>query len=307
MIDLFVYIVVRAVVTVLNAFPLGFRIKIVAAAVWAITALLPSFKRVSSRNLELAFPEKDAAWRNSIIKQSRASLARVIVDFARLGELNAEWVYSNVDCSFLPRFKEIKAANPGKGVMIATGHLGSFELLAHCVAMYGYPISFVVRPFKLPRFNAWWTGIREAAGNRAIMRKGAFKDVVRDLGTGRDVAILFDQNVTRNHAVFVEWFGRLAATTKTVALAALRTEAPVIVASMGFLGADKYIINACECDFRELYADSTLSSDEKVLRITQQLSQRYEAMIRAHPGEWFWMHKRWKTAPHEADEIFYRP
>src|SRR5690606_20029609 len=105
--------------------------------------------------------------------------------------------------------------------MMATGHLGSFELLAHCVSMYGFPISFVVRPFKLERLNAWWSGIREAAGNRAIARSGAFKEILKELTSGRDVAVLFDQNVTRNHAVFVDWFGRPAATTRTVALAAL--------------------------------------------------------------------------------------
>lgn len=307
MIDLFVYIVVRSVIALLNALPLRVRIALVTATVRLVTAILPSFRKVSLRNLQLAFPDKDAAWHEDVLRRSRESLARVIVDFARLGELNSKWVRSNVDCKFLPRFEEMKKQYAGKGVMIATGHLGSFELLAHCVAMYGYPISFVVRPFKLPRFNAWWTGIREAAGNRAIMRKGAFKDVVRDLSSGRDVAILFDQNVTRNHAVFVDWFGRPAATTKTVALAALRTEAPVIVASMGYLGADHYVINARECDFRALYADAALSSDDKVLKITEELSKCYVDMIRAHPDEWFWMHKRWKTAAHEGDENFYKP
>ncbi|MBN8551033.1 MAG: hypothetical protein J0M12_17100 [Deltaproteobacteria bacterium] len=306
MIDLLVYIVVRGFVSLLNLLPLRSRISLMTGLVRTVTAVLPAFKRVSLRNLELAFPEKDSAWRHDIIRQSQSSLARVIVDFARLEELDEAWVRANVDCAFLPRFEEMKAANPGKGIMIATGHLGSFELLAHCVAMYGYPISFVVRPFKLPKFNAWWTGIREAAGNRAIMRKGAFKEVVADLSSGRDVAILFDQNVTRKHAVFVDWFGRPAATTRTVALAALRTEAPVIVASMGFLGSDRYRISACECDFQALYADETISADEKVLRMTQELSKRYEDMIRQHPGEWFWMHKRWKTAPEGMQENFYK-
>lgn len=306
MIDLFVYIVVRGLVALLNMLPLRLRIALVAGIVRFVTIVLPGFNRVSQRNLELAFPGKDAAWRRGVIAQSCLSLARVIVDFARLEHLDAEWVRANVDCKFLPRFEQMKKENPGKGIMIATGHLGSFELLAHCVAMYGYPISFVVRPFKLPKFNAWWTSIRERAGNRAIMRKGAFKDVMRDLSTGRDVAILFDQNVTRNHAVFVDWFGRPAATTRTVALAALRTEAPVIVASMGHRGADRYIINACECDFRSIYADPALSSDEKVLRMTQELSNKYIDMIRAHPGEWFWMHKRWKTTEHEGGESLYR-
>lgn len=305
MLDLLVYILVRGLIGGLNLLPLALRIRFVTLIVRLVTACIPSFRRVSLRNLEIAFPESTESWRRSTLRESYSSLARVIVDFARLHELDADWVYEHVDCEFLPRFKEMKTQNPGKGIMIATGHLGSFELLAHCVAMYGYPISFIVRPFKLKRLNEWWTGIREATGNRAISRSGAFKEVMKDLASGRDVAVLFDQNVTRKHAVFVDWFGKTAATTRTVALAALRTEAPVIVASIGYLGNDRYRITSVERDFSALYARQDLSSDEKVLQMTQDLSKAYEEMIRKHPAEWFWMHKRWKTRPSEGEKSLY--
>jgi KDO2-lipid IV(A) lauroyltransferase len=306
MIDYPVYILVRVLIGTLNLLPLSLRIGLLSLLVRFVALVLPAFDRVSLKNLELAFPEKDLAWRKGIVRKSCTSLARVIVDFARLQHLNSDWVKSHIECPLLERYRQIRRDQPGKGVMLVTGHLGSFELLAHCMAMYGHPISFVVRPFKLPRLNAWWTGIREAAGNKAISRTGAFKEVISDLTAGRDVAILFDQNVTRKHAVFVDWFGKAAATTRTTALAAIRTEAPVIVSSIAYVGDDRYTINAKECDFRDIYADARLSSDEKILRITATLAKTYEEMIRAHPEEWFWMHKRWKTTANEADENFYR-
>jgi len=304
--DLFVLILVRALTGLLAALPRVWAVRVLTALVRLVALLFPKHARIARRNLCLAFPELTEAERERILRESYVSLARLLVDFSRLPKLDTAWVNAHIECPFLPRFREIKATHPGKGVVIATGHLGSFELLAHSVAMYGNPIDFVVRNFKLPRVDRWWTGIRERQGNRVISRKGAFRDVMRSLQSGRDVALLFDQNVTRNHAVFVPWFGVPAATTRSVALAALRTEAPVIVASIHHLGEDRYRTEAIECDFTPLYRDETISPDEKIERMTARMAAAYESMIRAHPGEWFWMHRRWKTRPEGEHENLYR-
>jgi KDO2-lipid IV(A) lauroyltransferase len=299
------YILVRGLIAALNFLPLPIRMKVMTQIVRLATLLLPKVRKTARRNLELAFPSYAPHERERLLSKSYQDLARLIVDFARLGELDAKWVAEHVSCPFLPRFREIKAENPGKGIVIATGHLGSFELLAHCVAMYGHPISFVVRLFELKRINEWWTAIRERYGNRVISREGAFKHIMSELQRGRDVGILFDQNVKRNHAVFVDWFGRPAATTKSVALAALRTEAPVVVAGVVYRGDGKYEILAEECNFKAIYADSSLSADEKVVRITQDVSNRYIQFIKESPSEWFWVHRRWKTTPEGVTEKFY--
>jgi len=280
---------------------------VVATVFRILLYLVPRYERIARRNLALAFPEETDKWRAARLAESIRSLARVLVDFARLPRLDREWVERHVTVPFLPRFEEIKRANPGRGVVIATGHLGSFELLAHSIALLGHPLSFVVRNFTLPRVDAWWTASREASGNRVIGRRGAFKDIVRDIQRGRDVAVLFDQNVTRNHAVFVPWFGIPAATTRAVALAALRTESPVIVAGVGYRGGDCYEVLAEECDFGAIYAATDIPTEEKVLRMTAEMASRYVGMIRRYPGEWFWMHRRWKTRPEGEAEDVYSP
>jgi len=267
--------------------------------------LAPRLRKTTLRNLEIAFPERDHGWRLALYKQSFSSLSRMFVDFARLHTLDKNWVEKHVSCAYLPRFEELKRNNPEKGVLIATGHLGSFELLAHCVAMFGYPISFVVRNFTLPRVDRWWRSVREAYGNRVIARRGAFREMVSDLNRGRDVAVLFDQNLTRNHALFVDWFGVPAATTKSLGLAALRSAATVIVASIRHVSGDNYCIDVVECDFSKIYADTNLSVDEKLVYITTVLSKEYESMIRRSPASWFWMHRRWRTRPTEQEKNIY--
>ena len=200
----------------------------------------------------------------------------------------------------------MKEAHPGKGIVYATGHLGSFELLAHAGPMFGYPMSFVVRNATLPNVDAWWRRQREGNGNRVINRKGAVREIMTELDKGRDVGILFDQNVRRAHAVFVPWFGLPAATTKTVALVALRCEAPVAVAAVRYLGNERYRIEAKDFDFSAVYTDQTLTNDQKIERITAVVSAEFERLIRLSPQEWFWMHRRWKTRPEGERETIYR-
>jgi KDO2-lipid IV(A) lauroyltransferase len=257
------------------------------------------------RNLRLAFPEKDEAWRRSILQASLFFLSRVLLDFSRLPRLTPAWVKAHVECDFIERYRELKRDQPSTGILVSTGHLGSFELLAHCMPMWGHPLSFVVRNFEWKALDRWWTKSRERYGNRVINRKGAFKEVAQLLRAGKDVALLFDQNVTRNHAAFVEWFGVLAATTKTPAIAALRAQCPVVVAGIISLPNDRYRVLVEECNFSDLYNNLEMTNEEKVFRITSELARRYEGMIRQQPEAWFWMHRRWRTRPEGETENLY--
>jgi KDO2-lipid IV(A) lauroyltransferase len=139
-----------------------------------------------------------------------------------------------------------------------------------------------------------------------IDREGAFREMVRTISVGRSVAVLFDQNVKINHAVFVDWFSKPAATTRAFALAAVKTRAPVFVAGMIYCGNDTYRVEAVECDFQSLYTDDTVSDDQKILVITKTISAHYCAMIRQFPEGWFWIHRRWKTRPDGEKETVYR-
>ena len=175
------------------------------------------------------------------------------------------------------------------------------------MSVLGFPLSFVIRNFKSEKIDNWWNARRGKLGNKNINRRGAFRELVRELKRGFDVGILFDQNVKRSHAVFVPWFGKNAATAKSLALAALETEALVVVVSLKTLAIDSYYMDVIECDFSHIYSDETLSRQEKILQITTIVSKHYEKMIQDFPEGWFWMHRRWKTSEREdVPETFYK-
>ena len=299
------YLCLRSLIAVLNFLPLNARISLLSGLGRLIVTILPRYREVALRNMELAFPDKDINWRRDLLGKSYTEMARTVVDFARLGQIDLAWINQNVEQPLGELFARIRKESPDRGILIATGHLGSFELLAHVAPLVGYPISFVFRDFNMRLISKWWRSVREANGNRSIPRKGAFAQVLSELNAGRNVALLFDQNVTRNHAVFVPMFGRLAATSKSVALAALRTGANMMVVGIRYVGNGRYCIDAIECPYRDLAINDALTSDQKVAMITERATKILEGMILKYPEGWFWMHRRWKTTPKEGDAKFY--
>ena len=305
LLDLLLLFAIKALVGALNRLPVDRARRVVCRLLRFALIFMPRHRRVARVNLKLAFPESSPEWREQILEGSIASFARVLVDSARLPLIGPQWVSSHVDTEEVKVYQEMKIRYPGKGVILATGHLGSFDLMGHCVPMLGCKIAFIVRNFKLKRIDAWFNSLREAHGNKVIARTGGVRETIRALKDGMDTAILFDQNVRASHAVFVDWFGVPAATTALPAMAALRLQAPVLVASFCYSGEDNYKFKLVECDFSALYADQTMSNERKVHEITRIISQEYEKMIRSSPEEWFWMHKRWRTRPAaEAENIY---
>jgi len=297
-----ILVFIKTFVATLRVLPNQLREGILSNLLKFGTLFIPSYRRVSDVNLKIAFPESTPIWRGYIISQNFKSLAKAISDFVRLPKINKAWVESNIEIPYWPRYVELKSRKGASGLIVATGHLGSFELQGYAMSVLGYPLSFVVRNFKKPLIDKWWNGIRGRLGNRVLNRQGAYRQVVKDLKQGRDVAILFDQNVKRNQAVFVPWFGVPAATTKSIGLAALETEAIIVVTAMITLKNGRYRIDVKECDFSALYADQSIPRNEKVKLITEEVSAEYQKMIKKFPEGWFWMHRRWKTSPTEEEK-----
>lgn len=288
-------LLVSSFFSALNLLPLNLRIKSIAACLKLYALVVPSYRAVSFRNLKLAFPDLASDKLERIYQKNFSMLALALVDFARLHKIDKAWVEQHVKFPYFERYQELKENHPERPIIIATGHLGSFELQAYLVAVLGYPISMVVRNFTVPSIEDWWRSRREATGNEVIDRKGALKKILKNLKNGKDVALLFDQNIRRDHAVFVDWFGRKAATTKALGMAAVRNNAIIVVSSLKYLGNDRYEMVVEELNFDSIYADNTLTTDQKILKITEVTTRSYEKMIRDFPEGWFWMHRRWKT------------
>jgi len=298
-------ILIKVIVRLVGTLPSRWQLAAVSSLLRIFVFFSPRLKRVALRNLEIAFPEKDLKWRNEILSRSVVSFARLIVDTIDVKKSTPAWLQAHVSWPGRAEYLELKQKHAKPGVLFASGHLGNFEVLARYPSTLGYPLAVVAREFKLKKVDEWWKGFREACGNRVISRRGAFKEVVQCLAAGQDVGVLIDQNVRNKHAVFVDWFGKPAATTRMFALAALKTKAPVFAASISYGGKGRYQIQTVRVKTEDVYFNAALNHQQKIEEITRRVSLQYEKMIRGCPEEWFWMHRRWRTRPPgDIEEVY---
>jgi KDO2-lipid IV(A) lauroyltransferase len=118
--------------------------------------------------------------------------------------------------------------------------------------------------------------------------------VLRALRERALLVLPFDQNSTRGLGVFVDFFGVPASTNPGIARLALRTGAPVVPV---FIVRDGTRARHRVHVLPIMYAQRSGDLESDVRRATQQFSDVFESMVRRHPEQWLWVHKRWKTRP----------
>jgi KDO2-lipid IV(A) lauroyltransferase len=133
--------------------------------------------------------------------------------------------------------------------------------------------------------------VRSSTGNKPLPKERAMRQMLRTLGSNGVVGILIDQNCSWQEGVFVNFFGRPACTTNSLALLAFHTKAPVIPAFMVRLEDGRYRMIFGE----EVEIIDTDQREHDVLINTQNFTRIIEEMISKYPDQWLWVHQRWKT------------
>jgi KDO2-lipid IV(A) lauroyltransferase len=181
----------------------------------------------------------------------------------------------------------------GKGVIVLTGHFGNWEVGGASIAAHGIPCDVVAQRQRNSLFDADLVANRNRLGLRVIERGNAPKEVLRALRNGRAVGIVGDQNVRRG-GVFVDFFGKPAATARGTAIFSLRAGSPI------FLGMARSLPGSPQryrVTFERVDITSTGDMEEDVLRLTRAHTELLEERVREAPEQYFWQHRRWKTLP----------
>lgn len=294
---------VRPFIGLLGALPVAVSLPIARGIVAALCLLMPRLRRVADRNLELAFPGLAVDERARIRERSLENLASNLVWFARVPRLTPSQIEEMFDYGGARAFlADVAARHQGKGMLFITGHFGNFELLLQAQVMMHRPAAVLARGFGLPRLDDWWNGRRERWGATVFGRKGGYQEAVARLRDGQDVLMMCDQNVKANYATFAQFFGIQAATTKTPAIAALRTGCAVIFGTCVEVSPGRY-----QPVYEEISNPSSEpgSREEQIRRFTERFNAAIEAVVRRYPEQWFWIHRRWKTRPPGETETLY--
>lgn len=266
---------------------------------------MPRISFVAKRNIDLVFPEKSEAERERIFRDSWGVLAENLYWFCRISRWTKQDFIDRIEYSTARAFRDsVQARNLDTGILVFAIHFGLFELLAQGDAVLGRPTSILIREFDFPLLNAFWKSRREAFGAEVFSRKGGFEEILKRLRVGKDVALLVDQNVKRKHGMFVPLFGIQASTSRGIGLAALRSRAPVVFAVCYPIEKNRFRLYAEEIPGP---SNESGTSAEKIEKFLIRVNGLIEKMVREHPEQWFWIHRRFKTRPDgEAEDVYDR-
>jgi len=246
---------------------------------------------IARENLRMAcgdaLPEAE---RERVLRICWRHFGRITFDALALPHLDTAGLDAILQVEGIENLREALAQ--GRGALVFAAHHGHWEAGAYATARHGVPSAIIARPMDNPLLDRRLLQLRRGGGNTVIPKRRAVRESLRALARGECVAILIDQDAGAD-GVFVPFFGRLAATTPTLAVLALRTEAPVLLM------------------FTRVEADGTISVHigsvvptrptgdriADVLRLTAECTRMVEGWARRSPEQLLWMHRRWKTRP----------
>ncbi len=200
-----------------------------------------------------------------------------------------------------------QALAKGNGVILTGGHFGNFILMYHKLARMGYKTNVIMRRMRDDALEQYITQMRHEIGVHTVYDLPPKKCVVESLKVLRRneiLIILLDQNYGSAGRVFVDFFGRQAATASGPVVFSLRTKAPILPIFCLGDGADmrhKIIIEP------ELELEMGIDEQDTITRNVARITKLIEKYVSLYPHEWGgWIHKRWKSKPAAEQRIIDR-
>ena len=255
-------------------------------------------KRIALRNLELAYgPDLSPEERLAIVRGVYRHLGRVLLEDLLL--------LCRPELRPLSRFIEFDGLDHGRvairdhgAAIFVTLHQGHWELLGGAFSEQVTTLHAVMHPIRNPRLNERAVKLRSGLGMVIHDREQAVATLFRNLRRGKSVGLVCDLN-QKEGPEFVDFFGVPAATVRTPGVLAVRTGKPVICLSSWSLGEPlRYRGELAP----PIVPRADAEPEAEVRRIVSEMNLHLERFVRAHPEQWNWIHRRWRTRPPAAGE-----
>jgi KDO2-lipid IV(A) lauroyltransferase len=248
--------------------------------------------RIGRANLAAAFPEKTQAERDAILKQAWDSLGQLGAEYAHLSTLfdydhDHPERAARVEIVGIEHFEALR--DDSKPGIIFSAHLANWELAAIAAARYGLDVTAVFRPPNDPAVADVIHEIRSGTmGGLAASRPGAAFSMQGALDGGGHLGMLIDQHFTRG--VVVHFMGQKALTNPVLAKFARRFECPVHGVRVIRLPGHRFRLELTPPLDLPRGPDGLID----VPAATAAMTAVIEGWVREHPGQWLWMHRRWR-------------
>jgi KDO2-lipid IV(A) lauroyltransferase len=283
---------VRLLFGLIGVFPLRTSMRIGRRVGVFLGRRLRRLRRTAGRNLEIAFPGISEAEKNRLTDGTFESLGRHLGLAAHLRSCTLEDVRGIVDIEGAENF--YAAESEGRGILLFTGHFGSWEIFNLLPAAFGYKLHILVRRIDNPLVEKFVDAFRTRFGNETLDKMRSARRMYRVLEEGKYLGILADLNAQHREGIFVDFFGVPACTTTSMAKLALATDA-ILMPAFAVWNEERgrYVVHLEPPVQYERSGDH----DRDIRRVTELVTRSVEKYVRAYPEQWLWIHKRWNTRP----------
>ena len=260
---------------------------------WLAARLLISRRRIAERNVALCLPALPADERSALVEANLRDAGVMLVEFA-LAWFGSDKAIADVPVQIegLERLAEAKAN--GRGVLLVGGHFSHLELCARLVS-YRHRIAAMYRVMDSDVFEQQVLAARLRYAD-AMFTKTQIRQSVRYLRDGGVLWYAPDQDMRGKDSVFVPFFGVPAATISATHHLARMSGALVMPFFHRRLPDGGYVIRIGE-PLQEFPSNDVVTD-------TARINTEIEAMVRAAPDQYFWLHKRFKTRPDGSEPIY---
>ncbi len=243
-------------------------------------------------NLRIAFPDWSEEVRQRVGRETFVRLAWNLIDLARSSAWSNKELEEHIAFEGLENLKTAMAK--GKGAMLLTLHMGNFEIGVRGIPLAGVDFTAVGRPMRNPYIREYVFRQRERMGSNMIFQRNVAPQILRALKKGHAVPVLNDQYVKPQRGVMAPLFGVRCSTSHGIAALALRSGA-AIVPVYALRKGEEDLHRVCflpEIPVRQL-------EDQKatIQGLTEDCNTVLEGIIREHPEQWMWSHRRFRYSP----------
>lgn len=258
-------------------------------AAWVIMGLFRERQRLAEASIAAAFPEFTATEVRRVRRESVRNICRTMVELLKLPSLTPDEMLALTDTTAMPGLRDALAS--GRGTICVSAHFGNWEWLGALLGAGPVPAHFVARDAPHSVTARIINEARASHGMHVIGRED-LRTMLSVLRSGETLGIVPDQHALEG-GVLLDFLGRPAWTFTGPALLAMRTGARVIPAFCPRLPDGTFRVEVLP----EVEMADTGDRDADLLTNTQRINTAIEQIIRKYPGQWLWMHDRWKGAP----------
>lgn len=287
-------LLVEIVVRLVAFLPSRLRVACGKGLGWFLGRVLGVKRRRVREHLRLAYPDLSEREIERLGHAVYRHLGLLLLELLALPVVGAKEIMEMCEVRGFEWFEA--AAIRGKGVIILTAHLGNWELGLARAAMLGYPCHVLTREVKAEPGRTAVERLRRAQVNVIpLSKEGSIRQIVEVLRGGGSLGMVLDQNRTVSEGVFVDFFGMPACTSPAAAVLAERVGCAVV--PLRFYRQPDQRHHVAEF-LPEIPWEAPFDNRQDNLRHnTQRYTAFIEDAIREHPGQWIWMHRRWRTQP----------